>query len=193
MAGPPQAVQTAASSVASSANELIIWGVTAGDWLQALSGVVGIAMTVLVTLWIEGRRRLSEERADLRIVDRAVRDIQNALDACEVPLPAAQDLQARLALASAAQKKLYEALPGYEFARTQTVIRDLNVFRDLRHLDGALQSVTAQIGSEYSILLGGAGPVTEPVLRVNQTKIGDIVTHLRPFTEAAAAALAAKL
>jgi len=168
-------------------------GISAGDWLQALSGIIGVALTVLVTLWIEGRRRHSEERADLRIVDTAVRDLSSALDACEAPLPQDQDLRSRLALATAAQKRLHEAHPGYEFARAQTVVRDLNIFRELRYLDAALAGQTATINSEYNILLGGSGRVTDAVLQVNQAKVSEIAAYLRPFVIRASEALATKL
>ncbi|WP_226636722.1 hypothetical protein [Brevundimonas poindexterae] len=171
----------------------LLLGIPAGDWLQAFSGIIGVVLTVLVTLWIEGRRRQAEERADLRIVETAVRDLEDALDACEAPLPHDQNLQGRLALAIAAQKRLHEATPGYEFARAQTVVRDLTVFRELRYLDGALASKAATIGSEYNILLGGAGRVTEAVLQVNQVRVREIAAYLRPFVSGASETLSAKL
>lgn len=180
-------------AVAALAREASFLGISAGDWLQAFSGIVGVVLTVLVTLWIEWRRRSSEERADLRIVDTAIRDLQSALDACEAPPPEDQNLQGRVTWAADAQKRLYEALPGYEFARSQAVVRDLSVFRELRYLDSALKNSAANIGSEYNILLGASGRVTGPVLAVNQAKVAEIAAYLRPFANKASDALRAKL
>ncbi len=107
---------------------------TAGDWLGAGAGALGVGLTVLVAVGIEEWRSSAGARSDREQLKRALRELGDACIAAvenTQPWTGEPDIRPRAIIH---QERLDEAFETYNFVSQRTVQTSVDLWRATRHL-----------------------------------------------------------
>jgi hypothetical protein len=170
------------------AQEATFLSIAAGDWLQAGSAFLGVAATILGTLFIEKKKREAVEREDpLRMLE-ATRRVAVAAAAIRSGLPQDATNFKDYSRSLEMQNALKSAIDLYHFMRSDAKIKNLNLWSALMRFDEVLHLHGRIIMSELNII-SNEGNYTA-VFNVNRAKV---MAASVPIDEAARSVLAITL
>lgn len=158
----------------------ILWkslkSISAGDWLQALSGVVGVSATIWATLWLEERKRLAQRRAEQRLLHEALVLLQAAVPAAAKPLDATKPFNERRLTTIAHFELIRAGLQSLAYAREGFRIPTYNLWKALDTLDTVVALSAERIAREERLVRGDH--ISEAVLAISRE-------HLEAFAQEA--------
>lgn len=173
------------------ASKLPIWaglaGISGGDWLQASAAVVGVALTVWATLWLESLNRKRSRKAEQRLVREALTILEGILPSASAPVNADFDLPKRILMTQAHYEMVRTGLESLAYARQSYRVRSYNLWSALSSIDIVHAFARERITREEGIVRGEH--VTEPVLAIAREKIEGFAQELIGPVQTAVAAL----
>ncbi len=158
-----------------------------GDWLQALSGVVGVSATIWATLWLEERKRMAQRRADQRLLREALVMLEAVVPAAARPLDMAKPFNERRLMTIGHFELLRVGLQSLAYAREGFRIPSYNLWNALDSLDTVVGLSAERIAREERIVRGDH--VTEPVLAISREHLEAFAADAVQPVNAAVAAL----
>lgn len=169
-----------------------IWGrlatITAGEWLQAGAAIIGVALTVWATLWLEDQKRKREQLEEQRLIREALALLKSVLPGASQAVNAEWDLPKRILMTQAHYEMVRTGLESVSYARQGYRIRSYNLWNALTAIDIVHAPVRARLISEENIVRGNN--VTDAVLAICREKIEEFATDLTAPVDAAVQALA---
>jgi len=138
--------------------EAIFIGVKVGDWLQAVSTVLGILATVGVTLWIERRTRTARDVEDNARLKAVVSELRNANEHLVNALESEEPRETTNIEIFVAVIGLADAIEGYRFVREDTRTKDVETWRHLKGIDRTADLLVPYLELAKNAFPGEADP-----------------------------------
>lgn len=161
--------------------------ISAGDWLQALSTILGIGLTVRGTLWLEERKRRQQHvddhallRTALTILRGHIAMIRNLDDQQQSRADRATTTAGHYELIRNARASLADAKAGLR-------VQDYNLWSALHALDQEFDAASITLENEERIIRGRG--VSEDVLRISRERLHHVADAISQPVDAAIAAL----
>jgi hypothetical protein len=169
---------------------VIIWDATLpslGDWLQAVAGIIGVALTVRATLWLEERSRKNERKEKRRLLNEALLLLQRTAILIQQPFDAGASLEDRRHLTAVHYELLRNGRESLAYARQDFRAQIFNVWMSLTVVDEHLTTHLPVLTREEAIVRGQH--VTELVLAISREKIEHFAEVIQQPVTAAIEAL----
>ena len=144
-----------------------------GDWLQAVSGFLGVIVTIGATLWIDrGLRR----RREIRHIRAAVRNMSAiATNFIEQMPPAMAELN-DATFASTAEISFLREIDKFRYVSARADIDDADKWAALKQFVVRLDTHEPMLRTECRLVTGD--DVTAPVYAINIEKVGQAYSEI---------------
>ncbi len=161
-----------------------LFSIPAGEWLQAAANIIGVAGTILGTLWIEHKWRARGDRSRLRKLLHRLVTFEKYLDRY-VPSELTEDEDRVRSMA--AQDVVLKLLAQFRFTRSRSDVVDPDQWLALEEVENAISSYEPMLAREVGIL-SDAGNNTA-VYDVNRSKISEAYAEIARCAQLAIDAL----
>lgn len=162
-------------------------GISAGEWLQATSAIIGVFLTIQGTLWLEERKRTEERREEERLIREAMLMLKGVLSIVLRPLDNALPLKERIATTAAHFELVRINLESLSYARQSYRVRSIALWHPLSALDNVRAIWSAEIAKEENLVRGQH--VTEQVHAICRKQLDAYAKDLLPTVTSAIDAL----
>ena len=162
-------------------------GIEAGDWLQSASAIIGVALTIWTTLWLEERKQAKQRANDQRLLKEALILFRSVLIMVEGGIDVNGTLAHRTTLAAGHYELIRNSKSSLDYARGNFRIRSFNLWSALNALDQDFALADARLANEERILRNMN--VTEPVLTISREVLARFAGEAIAPVDAALAAL----
>lgn len=163
-----------------------VFGISAGDWLQALSTMAGIALTVRATMWLEDRKRAHDRDGLQRLLREALWMMSHVTNLIQQPLAADLPIGERRHQTAAHYELMRNSRDSVEYARQNFRADNYNLWSALNALSVDFAAAADWLRREENIVRGN---VTEPMLAISRGNIERFALEIEAPVRAALAAL----
>jgi|GEM_PF-6902148 len=143
--------------------------VQAGDWVQSIAGVTGVALTVWATMWLEDRKRKKDAREDQLLLSEAVYTFHVSALKALMPMNDADELVVRRIFTLTHYEMLRIGRDSMSHARASYRIRNVQIWNAFDRLDQIIAEYRTHLVREERILR--EENVTETVLAISRERL----------------------
>lgn len=163
-----------------------LFGISAGDWLQAVATIVGIALTVRATMWLEDRKRAHDRAGSQRLLREALSMMSSVSNVIQQPLAPGLPIGERRQQTAAHYELIRNSRDSVEYARQNFRADNYNLWSALNGLSADFVAAADWLRREENIVRGN---VTEPMLAISRGNIERFAVEIEAPVRAALAAL----
>ncbi|WP_230483905.1 hypothetical protein [Sphingomonas sp. Leaf21] len=161
-------------------------GISGGDWLQAMATILGIALTVRATMWLEDRKRNQDLQQEKRLLREALGQMQNIVGVIGVELDPSEPLFTRRMAVAGQYEVLRTSWDSVQDARQNFRANSFALWVALNDLSETFNRDRAMLRGEEGIV---SGRVTEEVLRISHRRLKAVAETIEPHIRLALEAL----
>lgn len=161
--------------------------IDAGEWLQSISTVIGVGLTIFGALWLEERKRRRDRAEEKVLVEEALLLLKTVIEKVVNPGDDDAEVQLRLIRTISHHELIRQARESLAYARAGFRIRNFGLWSALNALDNEIAAASDTLVHEEGLLRGRG--VTEHVLRISRERLSHIAEGLRQPVESALDAL----
>ncbi|WP_345169489.1 hypothetical protein [Sphingomonas daechungensis] len=152
--------------------------IDAGDWLAFAGALLGVVLAVGGAIFVERWKKSTELQADLKLIEDALVELEQSLSSLDVPFDADRRVADQKQPVIHSLERLEDARAVLAFAREQTKVTDIALWRGLRSIELDIDARRQMLDQEKGILLGRN--VTRRVLEINRSKLVAFAENLLP-------------
>lgn len=158
-------------------------GIGPGDWLAAAGNMAGVILAVAGAVYVESWKRQSSVRADLRMIEDALRELDSSFEELRIERPSNSDVSVKKMPVIQTMERLQSAHELLMFTRREAKVKDIHLWRQLGVIETGIDGHDAMLARELAILKGFN--VTENVLDINREKLLKFVDTIQPLVRQA--------
>lgn len=144
-------------------------GIGVGDWFSAAGNLVGVVVAVAGAIYVESWKRKASTRADLRMIEGALRELDTSLEQLkQAPAPGLSVSERKRPVIDA-MERLQTARELLKFTRSEAKVKDVGLWRQLGAIEREIDEHDEMLSREIEILSGYA--VSSNVLEINRSKL----------------------